>query len=1605
MVGLLIGAVFLLLGAPKARADRSPPGCTGSGLGISLYTSLPDVHIGDTISYSVNVFNEAFPACDAGETNPATAGAIRAYIVTPDGVTNKLVLRRTYLAPGEADFYTNVVSYVVRAQDMRPDGTVRATASDEGDIHQNITNSRGGGNQGVNTEVNLPCVLITAQCVGSVGENGEIQFTGTVTNCGNNTLVGVTVTNFANNGSFTVLFPTNLAIGQVASFSGSWVPSNPCLPSTITLVAQAVDQFTATPRTVTSSANTTCGNVLTPGIVVTKECPAQPAAPGQFLNFTGSVSNTGNVTLTNIVVVNDQPAPNTPVFTLASLAPGAAAVFSGRYLAPTNCSVTDTLTVRAASVCGVAVVNTVSATCPILTTPRLAVTALCPTSSILPGGVVTYTGTVRNTGDITLKDVAVYSDRPVAGTRVFSASTLAPGASAAYSGSFAVAANECAATTTVSASAKDICTSLAVADTNSITCPITTAPGIAVALACPAAPASAGGPMTFTGTVRNQGNVALNSVYLYIDQPVARTAIFGPVSLAVGAVTNFATTFVTPADVCALTGTVTVTGRDACSTAQVSQEASATCNLKTLPAIEVTQTCPAAPVIPGGLLTYSGTVKNSGDVTLTNVVVLNNLSGATPVFTAATMAPGSISSFTGSYTAPTNCSSTSVATATAKSVCGVTVSKTATTVCTILTSPQIAVTAACPTASIAPGGLVTYTGTILNTGNIALKNVAVISDRPVAGTKVFTKPALAPGESANYSGSYAMPAGDCSAATTLTASGHDICTDLVAANSTVITCAIATSPGITVALVCPVTPANVGGPMTYTGTVRNSGNVTLTNVFVVLSQPVPNTAVAGPLTLAPGAASAFVSTVNAPLDACDVSTTATATGGDNCSGKVVSNSSTVDCPLVTAPAIVITQACPPSPAIPGTPLNYSGTVRNTGNISLTNVVVLNNMSGNTPVFTASLLTPGTEAAFTGSYLAPTNCLSASTSTVTARSICNVAVNSSASSTCPVQTAPAIKVTQVCPANLVGQGAILTYSGTVSNAGNSTLTNVMVVNNWPIQNVLVFTVPSLAPGEVKSFTGSYQVPLNCCVAWSTVVATGQDCAGTTVTDTDSGTCQVLTQPRIVLTKTCPAEILRPGDLMVYSGTVSNAGNITLINVIVLNNQQPGSLLPGSVTLAAGESAPYTASYVVPPDFCGNDIVASSGLDACSLVVVASNVETTCPVLTTPRITVTQTCPPEQTAHGTPLVYTGTVANAGDVTLTNIYVVSNQPSNNSPVIGPISLAPGASASFSGSYLAPVFCCQMTDTLTASGMDRCQSRKVAATATSVCPLLYTPSLTVTPNCPAVAPVMGSQFVFSGWVTNSGDAILTNVLVFNLQGGQSLPLLGPLDLAPGEAKMYSGSFIVPSNICAIEVTATGQETCAGKSFRNVGICPVATAPLLAMTQDCPLTPVAPGGLLTYSGTVANAGNITLNNIVVTNDLSGNTPLLTLAALLPGQSAQFTGTYVVPKSAFTKSTSTATATSLCGAPVMNTAFSTCLIPPGTDIGSDVHPTSSYANGMATIFFKSESGVSYLVQYKDSLSDKVWTTLATKAGTGEILSFIDTSASAGMRFYRISIAP
>ena len=234
-----------------------------------------------------------------------------------------------------------------------------------------------------------------------------------------------------------------------------------------------------------------------------------------------------------------------------------------------------------------------------------------------------------------------------------------------------------------------------------------------------------------------------------------------------------------------------------------------------------------------------------------------------------------------------------------------------------------------------------------------------------------------------------------------------------------------------------------------------------------------------------------------------------------------------------------------------------------------------------------------------------------------------------------------------------------------------------------------------------------------------------------------------------------------------------------------------------------------------------------MDSCTQAPVENSVTSACPVLTTPRIAVTENCSTETPSDGTccgprTFVFTGKVSNLGNVTLVNITVVNSQPTNGTPVIGPITLAPGASTNFTGSYTLPVDCCQIIDTLTARGQDACAGTRVSATSTQICPIITTPRLTVTRVCPAAAVPVGGLFEFSGLVSNAGDITLTNVYVFSSQPNANTPILGPIELAPGESEEFSGSYTVTAGIrpSGDTVTASGTDTCKARTVTAKANC-----------------------------------------------------------------------------------------------------------------------------------------------------------------------------------------
>jgi hypothetical protein len=358
--------------AQHAVAEIIPPGCTFNGIFISLGVDKQNAHVGDTLSYSMVIGNSPFPACRAEQ--------ISASIVTPDGVSHPITLSRTILNPGDFDTYENVATYVVRQQDVKPEGIVIGTGNMAAFVNQNVVNENATIFKDVNTIIITPCISITANCVGGTGQTGFNAFTGKVKNCGDVPLSGVVVSNLVNGVSSLVTGPFDLAPGQEMPFEGRLNPTDPCTPTTGILTVYASDTALA-PKSVTATTTVTCALTFAPRISLTRSCPAVPALAGGTFDYTGTILNDGNITVRNISVVSDHPVAGTVVFTLASLAPGASANFTGSYTTAADaCTTTDTLTVTAQSICGnQAVTDSKSLTCPLRASGQIDLTVTCPT--------------------------------------------------------------------------------------------------------------------------------------------------------------------------------------------------------------------------------------------------------------------------------------------------------------------------------------------------------------------------------------------------------------------------------------------------------------------------------------------------------------------------------------------------------------------------------------------------------------------------------------------------------------------------------------------------------------------------------------------------------------------------------------------------------------------------------------------------------------------------------------------------------------------------------------------------------------------------------------------------------------------------------------------------------------------------------------------------------------------------------------------------------------------------------------------------------------------------------------------------------------------------
>jgi gliding motility-associated-like protein/uncharacterized repeat protein (TIGR01451 family) len=455
---------------------------------------------------------------------------------------------------------------------------------------------------------------------------------------------------------------------------------------------------------------------------------------------------------------------------------------------------------------------------------------------------------------------------------------------------------------------------------------------------------------------------------------------------------------------------------------------------------------------------------------------------------------------------------------------------------------------------------ISYTFTVTNEGNVSLSNV-VVTDPLIATITGPTGDTDGDGEldvteTWIYTGTYAITQVDIDAGEVInqataeaTAPDTTIVSDLSDESSvleddpTVIE--LCQNPVIALIKTGVINDTNgngcadVGETIEYSFTVFNLGNVTLTNITV--TDPLVTVA-GGPITLEPGATdgtsfTAIYTITQTDIDAGFVENQATATGTDP-SGNSVSdlsddNSEFEDDPTLTElcqnPAIALIKVGVPNDengngcADLGETILYTFSVKNTGNVALTNVIVtdplvsvvggpINLAAGEEDTMTFTAVYTITQSDVDTGFIenqATAEGISPNGDSVSDQSDNNSYLENDPTVTDLCQN-PSISLEKTGVFNdengngSADVGETISYAFTVTNTGNVTLYNIMITDPLPGVEISGGPIAQLEPGEVDSttFTAIYIIndqDIGNGEVVNQATVTGEDIEGTIVED--------------------------------------------------------------------------------------------------------------------------------------------------------------------------------------------------------------------------------------------------------------------------------------------------------------------------------------------------------------------------------------------------------------------------------------------------------------------------------------------------------------------------
>ena len=969
---------------------------------------------------------------------------------------------------------------------------------------------------------------------------------------------------------------------------------------------------------------------------------------GDTLNYTITATNTGNANLTNLVISDSMITPGSVTCSLV--------------LVGDTCELVGSYTVLASDIAAGSIVNTASAdsdqTDPLIDTqtqtvfdpihsidkPAPQLMDMDASADISVGDVLNYTITATNTGTAVLTNLLVAD--PMITPNSQTCALVNPGDTCVLAGSYTVTAADVLAGNINNTATSESDQTSELTDSQIVNLPV---PSMQLDKPAPSntdedgsLDVSVGDTLTYTVTATNNGTA--NLVNVTVSDPLLTPS-------------NQVCGLLVPGATCILTGVYTVVAADI-DAGIINNIATATSN-QTDPVDDTQTVSPPAPslslsksapsnsdedgsgdVSAGDTLSYIVTATNNGTANLSNVVVNDPL--ITPSSTScALLVPGADCVLAGTYvvTLADVIAGSIVNTATAESDQTDPVDDTQ---LQNLSGPSHAIdkfiTANADedgTTDISVGDTLTYTVVASNNGNATLTNL-VVTDPKLTPSSIDC-PVVAPGATCTLTGTYVVTSADVSAGTIdNTASSDSDQTDPLDVSETV----VLPTPLLDISKASPVNAdedasgdITAGDTLSYSITVTNNGTAVLTNGLVSDALINPSSQTCALLT--PGAVCSLVGDYVVTED-------------DVVSGTIVNTASAESDQTEPADDSVVVVLAEPLLEIVksvasnadedlsgdisvGDTLNYVVTATNTGETSLTNVVVSD-----------LLLSPNTE---TCALLAVTEqCVLSGFYTVTEQDITTGAITNTATAnsdqTEPVEDdvtitlgTPAITLSKSLSSNTdedasgdVSVGDTLIFTIVANNTGSSTLTMVTVTDS--MINPMSTTCAGVAPLETCTLQGSYTV-------------TDDDMAAGFINNTATADSEQtdpvaesvtlnLADPALSLVKSAPANAdndvsgtVSLGDVLTYTVVATNTGTSTLTNVVV-NDPLITPAVENCAQLLVGDACQLVGTYVVT---AGDVTVGSITNTATSESDQTSPVQDTqVQPVTTPPVTPNEPLPP-------------------------------------------------------------------------------------------------------------------------------------------------------------------------------------------------------------------------------------------------------------------------------------------------------------------------------------------------------------------------------------------